>query len=58
MTHCPNCEATVETGEDVAFGEMGAQLGFLKASKRFYVASCVECGHTLGSGVAGAQEDA
>jgi|APHM01.1.fsa_nt_gi hypothetical protein len=58
MAHCPNCGTTVGTADDVAFSEMGAQLGFLKASKRFYVAACVECGHTLGSGVAGAQEDA
>lgn len=55
MAHCPNCRATVERAEDVDFAEMGAKMGFIKSSKRFYVASCASCGHTLGSGVAGAE---
>jgi predicted nucleic-acid-binding Zn-ribbon protein len=55
VAHCPNCRATVERAEDVDFAEMGAKMGFIKSSKRFYVASCASCGHTLGSGVAGAE---
>lgn len=53
--HCPNCEATLETIDDVEFVEMDAKVGFIRASKRFYTTECTDCGRTLGSGVAGAQ---
>lgn len=55
MVHCPECEATLADASDVEFVEMDATTGFFKASKRFYVANCAECGATLGSGVAGAK---
>lgn len=57
MAHCPNCEASIASLEDVTFADLGAQLGFLQASKRFYEASCAACGETLGTGVAGASAD-
>ncbi|WP_276270713.1 hypothetical protein [Haloarcula litorea] len=55
MVHCPDCEATLQSADDVAFVEMDATTGILAASKRFYVAECAECGSTIGSGVAGAK---
>ncbi len=58
MTHCPNCETRVESLDDVAFADVESSVGFLRASKRFYEASCAACGETLGTGVAGASGDA
>ena len=55
MVHCPQCDATLADESDIEFVEMDATTGFLKASKRFYVANCADCGTTLGSGVAGAK---
>ncbi|WP_267641339.1 hypothetical protein [Haloarchaeobius amylolyticus] len=55
MVHCPACETTLSDASDVAFTEADATTGIIAASKRFYVASCAECGETLGSGVAGAK---
>ncbi|WP_435365254.1 hypothetical protein [Haloarchaeobius sp. DYHT-AS-18] len=55
MVHCPACETTLADASDVEFTETDATTGFIAASKRFYVASCAECGETLGSGVAGAK---
>lgn len=58
MVHCPECETTIETADDVEFVEMDARLGFVRASKRFYTANCAACGHTIGNGVAGARANA
>lgn len=55
MVHCPDCEATLAEGSDIDFVEMDSTVGFIAASKRFYVASCAACGATIGSGVAGAK---
>ncbi|MFH5801343.1 hypothetical protein [Haladaptatus sp. CMAA 1911] len=55
MVHCPDCGSTLEAESDVEFVEMDAKTGFLKASKRFYVVTCANCGTTIGSGVAGAK---
>ena len=55
MVHCPDCGTTLAEESDVEFVEMDSTTGFLKASKRFYVANCATCGATLGSGVAGAK---
>lgn len=55
MAHCPECGTTLEEGSDLSFAEMDATTGFLKASKRYYVANCANCGATIGSGVAGAK---
>lgn len=55
MVHCPECETTIETADDVAFVEVDARLGFVRASKRFYAAECADCGHVIGNGVAGAR---
>jgi len=55
MVHCPECETTLADGSDVEFVEMGAETNVFAASKRFYAAECADCGHTLGSGVAGAK---
>jgi len=55
MVHCPECEATLASMDDVEFEDTDSKLGFVRASKRFYVVSCAACGHTLGSGVAGAR---
>lgn len=55
MVHCPECEATLERRSDVDFVDLGAETGFFRASKRFYVVGCAECGVAIGSGVAGAR---
>jgi predicted nucleic-acid-binding Zn-ribbon protein len=54
MVHCPECEATLESMDDVAFDDTESRIGFVRASKRFYVVECAHCGYSLGSGVAGA----
>jgi ribosomal protein S27E len=55
MVHCPECDATLNRQEDVEFADMGAETGFFKASKRFYLVACGDCGAAIGSGVAGAR---
>ncbi|NHN43297.1 hypothetical protein G9C85_16895 [Halorubellus sp. JP-L1] len=55
MVHCPECESTLSSIDDVAFVETESRLGFVRASKRFYVTECAHCGYTIGSGVAGAK---
>ena len=55
MVHCPECRSSLDTIDDVAFEDVDASIGFLRASKRFYNVSCAACGVTLGSGVAGAR---
>ncbi len=51
---CPDCGTTVTSMSDLEFAEMGATMGVVRASKRFYAASCGTCGRTFGTGVAGA----
>lgn len=53
MVHCPECDATLEAPEDVEFLDIDASPGFIRASKRFYLAACADCGVAIGSGVAG-----
>lgn len=53
MVHCPECDATLSEHDDVEFVEMDARIGFIKASKRFYVVACGECGVAIGGSVAG-----
>lgn len=55
MVHCPECETTLTDVSDVEFVEMAAETNLIAASKRFYTAECADCGHALGSGVAGAK---
>lgn len=55
MVHCPECQTTLSTIDDIEFVEMDATTGFIRASKRFYAANCAECGVTIGNGVAGAK---
>ncbi|WP_254273338.1 hypothetical protein [Haloarcula marina] len=55
MVHCPECDATLDAKDDVEFVEMDATTGFFKASKRFYLVACNDCGAAIGSGVAGAK---
>ncbi|KTG11514.1 hypothetical protein AUR64_03140 [Haloprofundus marisrubri] len=55
MVHCPECKTTLSDESDIEFIETDAVSGFFKASKRFYIAECVDCGANLGSGVAGAK---
>lgn len=55
MVHCPECETTLEEESDVEFVDMGSKAGFFKASKRFYLVACADCGVAIGSGVAGAR---
>ncbi|AAV47679.1 unknown [Haloarcula marismortui ATCC 43049] len=57
MVHCPDCETSLETADDIEFVEVDATTGFIKASKRFYTANCAACGVTIGSGVAGAKSN-
>ncbi|GGK60658.1 hypothetical protein GCM10009067_11220 [Haloarcula sebkhae] len=57
MVHCPDCETSLETADDIDFVEVDAVTGFIKASKRFYTANCAACGVTIGSGVAGAKSN-
>ncbi|QIQ75083.1 hypothetical protein GL213_00085 [Halogeometricum borinquense] len=55
MVHCPECETELTEQGDVEFVDLGAETGFFKASKRFYIVGCNECGAAIGSGVAGAR---
>jgi predicted nucleic-acid-binding Zn-ribbon protein len=55
MVHCQECRTTLASPDDIAFREVDSSTGFIKASKRFYVAECAECGAAIGSGVAGAK---
>jgi predicted nucleic-acid-binding Zn-ribbon protein len=55
MVHCPDCGATLVDETDVEFVETDAKSGFFKASKRFYLVACGECGAAIGGGVAGAK---
>lgn len=55
MGHCPECDGTLESEDDVEFADMGATSGFFKASKRFYLVARGRCGAAIGSGVAGAR---
>lgn len=55
MAHCRECGATLSEESDIEFVEMDSEIGFLSASKRFYVANCAHCGVTIGNGVAGAK---
>ncbi|QIB72958.1 hypothetical protein GL213_00080 [Halogeometricum borinquense] len=55
MVHCPECQSTLSSSEDISFEETEARTGFIRASKRFYTANCASCGMTIGSGVAGAK---
>ncbi|SDN22695.1 hypothetical protein SAMN04487949_3692 [Halogranum gelatinilyticum] len=55
MVHCPECQTSLETIDDIEFVEMDARTGFIRASKRFYTSNCAACGATIGSGVAGAK---
>ncbi|EMA34946.1 hypothetical protein C444_00145 [Haloarcula japonica DSM 6131] len=57
MVHCPDCQTSLETADDIDFVEVDATTGFIKASKRFYTANCAACGVTIGSGVAGAKSN-
>jgi len=54
MAHCPECDATLDTPEDVEFVDMDSENGFFTAAKRFYLVACADCGVAIGSGVAGA----
>lgn len=58
MVHCPICKTALDSADDIEFTEMDARTGFIRASKRFYTASCAECGTTIGSGIAGAKANA
>jgi len=55
MAHCPDCGTSLQQSDDVEFVEMDAQMGFIKASKRFYLVACSECGAAVGGGVAAAK---
>lgn len=55
MVHCPDCQAALEEPSALEFVEVDSSIGFLSASKRYYVANCAKCGATIGSGVAGAK---
>lgn len=55
MVHCPECDATMSEQDDIDFVDMEARAGFFRASKRFYVVACGECGAAIGGGVAGAR---
>lgn len=54
---CPNCETEIETDADVEFAEIDATTGVIRASKRYYTASCATCNESLGGGVAGAKSN-
>lgn len=54
MVHRPECETSLASMEDVEFVDVEARTGFIRASKRFYVVECANCGYSIGSGVAGA----
>lgn len=53
MVHCPECGADMADQDDVDFLDVEARSGFFRASKRFYVVGCGECGVAIGGGVAG-----
>jgi len=55
MAHCQECQATLATAEDIEFRETDSKLGVFRASKRFDLVACAECGAALGGGVAGAK---
>lgn len=55
MVHCPECDATLAARDDVEFVDLGSEVGFIRASKRFYIVGCGQCGAAIGSGVAGAK---
>jgi predicted nucleic-acid-binding Zn-ribbon protein len=55
MVHCSECETTLSEQSDVEFIEMDSKKGIFKASKRFYLVACNNCGAAIGSGVAGAK---
>ena len=57
MVHCPECQTTLDTIDDIEFVETDAKIGFVRASKRFYTTNCAACGATIGSGVAGAKSN-
>jgi predicted nucleic-acid-binding Zn-ribbon protein len=54
VSHCPECNATFEAPEDVAFVDMESETKIFGASKRFYLVACDHCGAAIGGGVAGA----
>jgi predicted nucleic-acid-binding Zn-ribbon protein len=55
MVHCPECEGSLGSLDDVEFVDVESRTGFVRASKRFYVVECADCGYSIGSGVAGAK---
>jgi len=57
MVHCPECQTTLASIDDIEFAETDSATGFIRASKRFYTANCAACGVTIGSGVAGAKSN-
>ncbi len=56
MGNCPECGASIESGDDVAFQDLGSVSNVLsfESAKRFYVTECADCGVVIGTGVAGA----
>jgi len=52
---CPECDAAIESIDDVEFVEWDtADDGWtFRAAKVMYVVACVECGAAVGGGVAG-----
>lgn len=56
MGTCPECGASIESQDDIAFEDLGAASNFLsfESAKRFYVTECASCGVVIGTGVAGA----
>lgn len=57
MAHCPDCQSSIESTEDLDFRDVDSSIGFINASKRYYVANCANCGTTIGSGVAAASNN-
>lgn len=57
MAHCPDCQSSIESTADLDFRDVDSSLGFINASKRYYVANCANCGATIGSGVAAASNN-
>lgn len=57
MAHCPECETTIASTDDLVFEDVDSNFGLLSAPKRYYVATCAACGNTIGSGVAAASND-
>lgn len=53
MAHCSECGTDFDGKDDVEFVDLGAESRFFKASKRFYLVACNECGAAIGGGVAG-----